>query len=216
MFTAARIIDISLAIGTQAPAWPGDPPLEVRPAHTFATSGWHTSVLTMSAHAGTHIDAPGHILPGAPLLDAFGLERFILPAVVVDAGPGPLAGAEAVRRSGLRPGEALLVRTDNSARGLADASGAMRTDFTALSPEAARACVDAGASLVGIDAPSVDPYGGPVPAHETLMRAGVLVMEWLALAAAPPGRHLLVCLPLHLPGVEASPVRAVLLEGAAG
>lgn len=216
MPAAPRIIDISLAIGIQAPAWPGDPAPAVAAAHTFATSGWHTSVLTMSAHAGTHVDAPGHILPGAPLLEAFGLERFILPAVVADAGPGPLVGAGAVARSGLRPGEALLLRTANSARGLTDASGAMRTDFAALSPEAARAAVDAGASLVGIDGPSADPYGGAVPAHTILMRAGVLILENLALAGAPAGRHLLVCLPLDMPGLEASPVRAVLLEGAAG
>lgn len=211
-----RIIDITLPIGPATPPWPGDPGLTVGAAHTFASSGWHTSVLTLSAHTGTHVDAPGHMLPDGARLDAFGLERFVLPAVVAEAGPGPLVGAEAVRRSGVRPGEALLLRTDNSARGLADASGAMRTDFTALSPGAARAVVDAGASLLGIDGPSADPYGAAVPAHTLLMGAGVLIVESLALARAPLGRHLLVCLPLRLPGVEASPVRAVLLEGAAG
>lgn len=212
MPSPSRIIDITLGPGQGAPAWPGDAPFSSSAAKTFERDGHHTSTLTLSAHAGTHVDAPGHMIPGAPLLDAFGPERFVLPALVLDAGPGPLVGPEVVAACGLAPGEALLLKTDNSARGLATPDGSMRTDFTALSPDAARAAVAAGASLVGIDAPSADPFDSEdVPAHMALLGSGVLILEWLDLSAAAPGRYLLCCPPLRLPGVEASPVRALLL-----
>jgi kynurenine formamidase len=47
--------------------------------------------------------------------------------------------------------------------------------------------------------------------HAALLAAGVLVLENLDLSIAPAGRGTLVCLPLKIPVLEASPVRAVLL-----
>lgn len=207
----ALLLDISLAPRTQAPAWPGDAPFTTTDTSTFAAQGYHSSALSLSAHAGTHMDAPGHVIKGGPLLDAYPISRFVLPAVVVDAGSGPLVESAAVAAAGLRPGEALLLRTDNAARGLVNPDGSIREDFTALSPDAARAAVDARASLVGIDAPSVDPFHSQdIPAHLALLHHDVLVLEWLDLSAAAPGRYTLSCLPLKLAGVEACPVRAVL------
>ena len=51
----------------------------------------------------------------------------------------------------------------------------------------------------------------PIPAAED-GAAGVLILENLDLSAAEPGDYTLACLPLLLPGLEASPVRAVLLR----
>ena len=55
-----------------------------------------------------------------------------------------------------------------------------RTDFVFLSEEAARALVDAGVRLVGIDYLSIEEFRKPgAPAHKALLSAGIVVVEGL-------------------------------------
>jgi arylformamidase len=70
--------------------------------------------------------------------------------------------------------------------------------------------VDRGVRLVGIDYLSVAPFGDPVPTHEVLLRAGVVIVETLDLRDAEPGEWTLTCLPLLIPGADGAPARAVL------
>ena len=77
---------------------------------------------------------------------------------------------------------------------------------------AAAAAVERGVNLVGIDYLSVDRYGdGTYPAHRTLLRSGVLILEGIDLAHVAPGRYVLFALPLKIAAGDGSPVRAVLL-----
>jgi kynurenine formamidase len=60
--------------------------------------------------------------------------------------------------------------------------------FPFLTAAAARYLADAGAVLVGIDAPNVDDTGDPErPAHAILLAAGVGICEHLTGLAALPG-----------------------------
>jgi arylformamidase len=70
--------------------------------------------------------------------------------------------------------------------------------------------------LVGTDSPSVDPIDSKtLDAHHALGRAGIAILENLALGGVAPGRYFLVALPLRLTEADGSPVRAVLIEGLA-
>jgi arylformamidase len=81
-----------------------------------------------------------------------------------------------------------------------------------LSPLAAIRLAEAGAILIGTDAPSIDPPDAPdLPAHGALLSRGVAILEDLALERVAPGDYWLVALPLKLEDLDASPVRAVLL-----
>ncbi|MBI4879377.1 MAG: hypothetical protein HY812_06910 [Planctomycetes bacterium] len=85
--------------------------------------------------------------------------------------------------------------------------------FAALSPDAALALAQGGALLVGIDTPGVDPAGArELAAHLILASAGVRWLENLDLSRVEPGIYELIALPLRIPGADASPVRAVLVE----
>jgi len=71
--------------------------------------------------------------------------------------------------------------------------------------------LEAGVSLVGIDATGVDDSTArDFPAHRLLLGAGVLLVENLrGLDRLGPGRAFFVFLPLLVAGAEAAPVRAV-------
>jgi arylformamidase len=67
--------------------------------------------------------------------------------------------------------------------------------------------------LVGLDTPSMDPFDSKtMDAHHALLGAGVAILENLSLAHVEPAEYELIALPLRWPGLDASPVRAVLRE----
>jgi arylformamidase len=210
---AGTIHDLSLPLGPETPVFPGDQPFSRATSLCLIDGGRiETGRLTLGAHAGTHLDAPAHFFPESARLDELPLERFILPAQVVAVdGPGPVPAA-ALAGLSLPPGGAILFQTANSRSG-SPARPEATGRYVYLSLAAAQACLAAGVSLVGLDALSVDGPDDPTyPVHRCLLRAGVLILEGLALAGVKAGGYTLLCLPLPIAGGEASPVRAVLLE----
>lgn len=208
----SRCHDISVPLGGALAGYPGDPPWIRETAPAAGEVPYELSRLSMSAHAGTHLDAPSHFFPGAATVDAIPVSDFFLPALVVEVRHPELVLPEEVPGE-LREGEAVLFRTENSRRGIWR-EGRFPDRWTALSPEAADVLVQRKVRLAGIDFLSVDPPGEECfPVHRALLGAGVLVLEGLDLSMVEAGRYRLVCLPLRIEGGEASPVRAVLLPG---
>jgi arylformamidase len=207
-----RVHDISLALGVEDPTWPGDPGASVERVVEFGDKPCRLSTLSMCLHNGTHLDAPAHFLEDGAMIDAMPPERFVLPARVVDATGRPDVDGDAVDAAGDVSGRAVLFRTDNSTSGRCR-SGVFDPDFVALTPDAARACVEAGAVLVGLDYQSVGPPGPDgVAVHRALLGAGIWLLEGVDLDGVGQGDCTLICPPLKLPSAEGSPVRALLVE----
>ncbi|MBI5523560.1 MAG: cyclase family protein [Desulfarculus sp.] len=206
-----RLWDISLRLGLEEATYPGDPPFVRQVLSDLAHGGaYELASLSLSAHAGTHLDAPAHFIPGGARLEDFPLERFLPPALVLEAAGEGALPASLLAGLAPRPGWALLFKTANSRQGRA-AAGQWRDDYAHLSPALARACLEWGASLVGLDAPSPEAPGDEgYPVHYILLGAGALILEGLNLAGVPAGEYRLICPPLSLAGAEAAPVRAML------
>ena len=67
--------------------------------------------------------------------------------------------------------------------------------------------------LVGTDAASIDPEDAEdLPAHRALLGRGVALLEDLNLEGVPEGEYQLVALPLRFQDLDASPVRAILIQ----
>jgi len=208
-----QIYDISVLLGVESINYPMDTPYLLEILQTIADGDvCDVSRLTMSPHAGTHLDAPSHFIAGGRTIDSYRPEELILPAQVVE-----IHDPEAVRAANLKPltinrGDALLFKTANSRTGV-NVNGIFSEKFVYIAPDAAEFCVERGLSLVGIDYLSVERYGDETFAtHKTLLGNDVLVLESINLAAVPPGRYTLICLPLRISGAEASPVRAILVK----
>ncbi len=151
----------------------------------------------MSAHLGTHADAPSHVLREGAAIGEIALEPFLGPARVVElAGRGEV-GPDALPRRCLGVPR-VLFRTGGRAF---------------LSPLAAVRLAERGTILVGTDAMSIDPEDAPdLPTHRALLSRGVMLLENLDLECAEPGDYRLVALPLSFMELDGSPVRAILIK----
>jgi arylformamidase len=179
--------------------WPGDVPFSYRTTASIAKGDLYESTsFTMSSHAGTHVDAPNHLITGEATIGETALELYVGSALVVDM-PG---------RGEIGPDE-LPAKTFRCRRVLFRSRGR-----AFLSPLAALRLVEKGLILVGTDAHSVDPPDAEdLPAHRTLLSNGVALLENLALEAVEEGEYRLVALPLRFDDLDASPVRAILIRG---
>ena len=65
---------------------------------------------------------------------------------------------------------------------------------------------------MGTDQQSIAPMGDEEAPHRELLRHEIALLEGLCLDGVPEGRYTLCAFPLKLRGLEASPVRAVLLQ----
>jgi arylformamidase len=208
-----RIHDISVILGVESVDYPGDTPY-VRESLQNAGSGGTITVskLIMSAHSGTHIDAPSHFIPGGKSIDRYTVADFVIPALVVETGDEDAITASALKGCDIREGDALLFKTGNSRTGRARGR-VFSQNFVYLSEEAAHFCVERRVRLVGIDYATIDGPGKEHhPVHRILLERGVLILEGLNLHRIDPLRYTLLCLPLSIQDGEASPVRAVLIE----
>ena len=204
--------DISLGLGDHV-QWPGDCAYSTRPRMSLGCNDQsNVSDIQLSAHAGTHVEAPAHMIAGGMTIDQFGIERFIIPAYVVDVGDAEVIDVTRIQHAQVASGEAILFKTRNSTTGLIR-DREFKPGFVHLAEASARWCVQKGLSLVGVDYLSVDSGEcEECPVHYILLRAGTLILEAVDLSAVPEGRYMLWAVPLKLRGCEASPVRAVLVD----
>ncbi len=207
-----RIHDISLPLSEQTPAYPGDPPFSLRRVADMAHGdAFNLSAVAMSAHAGTHVDAPSHVSRGMPV-DEVPLETLIGPALVADvAGEGSVT-AERLEGCAIPAETRRLLLKTRSGRLAPPENAARQAAF--LDEGAARWIVRRGIRLLGVDTLSVDrPGDQALVAHRVLLEAGVIIVEGLELSGVRPGDYTLVCLPVKLQGSDGAPARAVLVRG---
>jgi arylformamidase len=205
-----RIWDISQRLHSATPMWPGEPgfALETRAA-IGPECPVNVSVITASAHAGTHADSPLHYdAAGADCADA-GLEVYVGPCIVADVrhARGRVEPYD-VNWAALEGAERVLFRTYDRFP-----HEAWDSNFTAISAGVIARLRDMGVRLIGTDAASIDPETSKtMDAHLAVLAGDIRILEGLVLDDVPPGRYELIALPLPIVGGDASPVRAILRE----
>lgn len=206
-----KLFDVSRPIYQGMPVYEGDPDVSVDPWLSIAHGApADVSRLAMGSHTGTHVDAPAHLRKGAIGVDGLSLDVLIGPARVFDLAPAGSIDLETLRAVDLSSHRRVLFKTQGPNQWR---EGTSREDFGGLMEDAARLLVNSGVKLVGVDAMSVDPSGSTsLPAHRTLLDAGVVIVEGLDLSAVPPGDYELLCLPLNVQHADGAPARVVLRE----
>lgn len=202
-------IDISVPVRTGMPVWPGDPPTLIeRPLDMEHGDPCTLTRIGMCAHAGTHMDAPAHVIPGGADIDALPPDAGIGRARIIAIHDPKTVTAGELAAHRIRRGERILLKTANSP--LAWNSGGFLEDFVHLTPGAASYLAERGPRLLGVDGLSVggqDASGEEV--HRILLGAGIWILEGLDLSGVEPGPVDMVSLPLRLAGAEGAPARAM-------
>lgn len=205
-----KIHDISPLISPRLAVWPGDVAFRRRVALSMEKgANLDLSSMTATLHLGAHADAPSHYAAGAQGIGAVDLTPYYGPCQLLRAAVGR--------------GERILPRhlaADIKAPRVLFHTGTFpdpeswNTDFASLSPELIEHLHGKGVLLVGLDTPSVDPFESKaLESHQALARTGMRNLEGLVLDAVPEGLYTLAALPLRIEGADASPLRAVLIEG---
>ena len=211
---APLLIDLSHDIFDGLRTYPGLPPPVVgahrghsdpQPGYAAGTT-FHIGRIEMVSNTGTYLDTPFHRYPGREDLAALQLESVAaLPGVVIRS-----------RAQVLRPAD--LPADDLRRHAVLFDTGWSRhwntpqyfSDHPFLVEATARALVERGAALVGIDSLNVDDSSdGERPVHTVLLEAGIPIVEHLTnLGTLPERGFRFFAVPVKVRGMGTFPVRA--------
>ncbi len=209
-----KIYDVTVPISDRIPIYEGDPQVEIASSMRLAAGdAANVSKLCFGVHTGTHVDAPNHFIEGTKRVDELDIDKLVGPCRVVEIDmtdtaiePSHLSDLDGVQR--------VLFKTRNSAFWTQPETG-FRTDFTYISPQAARVLAASDIKLVGIDYLSVEKFGSTdFATHIILLEKEIVILEGLDLRDVPPGEYELICLPLKYIGGtgDGAPARTILRE----
>jgi arylformamidase len=207
-----KIYDITVPISNGVPIYKGDPTANVE-AVTEIAKGAHANISKMcfGVHTGTHVDAPNHFIDGRRRADQLDLEKLIGKCRVIEIDEN-VDAIEPQHLGDLDGVERVLFKTRNS-RFWNEPERGFRTDFTYISPGAARFLVEKGIKLAGIDYLSVEKFGSEdFATHITFLEKEVVIIEGVDLREVESGDYELICLPLKYLGGEGdgAPARTIL------
>lgn len=209
------IIDISVPVSTGMMKWPGHPELKIEKYRDMQCGdSSNSTMIQMSVHTGTHVDAPAHFIRDGKTAEALNLDALVGPCYVADCADVALVITANDLGQAQIPSDCqrLLIKTRNS-RAWNSGKSIFDEAFVALDRTAAEWLVRRGMVCVGIDGLSIQKYKDHASGvHTVLLAAGMVIIEGLNLSAVRAGKYKLSCLPINLQGADGAPARAVLEE----
>ena len=202
------IYDITRPLTPNTAVFPGDTPVSLKQVMRMQDGdSCNVSALTMSVHAGTHVDAPLHYAIDGIGIDQVALNILIGPVRVASFDVAHSIVKADLEKHDLRGVQRLLVHTwgSNTPHHFFDRG------FVHVDPEAADYLGQIGLKLIGMDTPSVDEVSSKaLPAHLTFLKHNVIIMENLCLTDVPDGDYELIALPIKIAHCDAAPARVLL------
>jgi arylformamidase len=209
---ALEVVDLSHPIHEAMPFFPGTEPPGISDPYTIAANGFAEKGLRLLSHTGTHVDAPCHLLAGAPTLDELGIGHFYGPGRVVDVSH---VRGRHIGIADLQKEEARIAAVDfllfhsgwERFWGETEYFGA----YPVLAADAARWLSGFRLKGVGVDMVSLDEVDSTsLVVHRTLLAKKIVLVENLANLGMLIGKDFdFSCLPLKISEADGSPIRAV-------
>ncbi|XP_051186334.1 cyclase-like protein 4 [Lolium perenne] len=221
-FDGGRILDISHYYREDMPAFESaeGTPGFLRLARSMRNGSdiANFSELRLTAHSGTHVDAPGHVFEhyydAGFDVDTLDLAVLNGPAMLVDVPRDSNITADVLESLHIPKGvRRVLFRTLNTDRKLMWKKE-FDSSYVGFMEDGAQWLIDnTDIRLVGIDYLSVGAYEECIPAHLVFLgKREVIIVEALNLEHVGAGVYTLHCLPLRLRGAEGSPARCILIK----
>jgi arylformamidase len=195
-------IDLSVSINEQTPVYPGDPKTKIKPAAKWASNTYRDHYVSIGTHAGTHVDAPWHMVKDGITLDKIPVEQFTGRGVCVQInGQFDLA---TVKKADVQPNDIVLFYTGMSK--VYDKSE-YYDNYPSINNEVAKYLVKQKVKMVGVDMCSVDKP--PFLIHRVLLGANILIIENLTNLEELVNKNFTVyAFPIKLQ-IDGAPVRVI-------
>lgn len=209
-----KIIDISPSIHSKLAVFPGDTPWKRTIALDFA-KGDHLLLSQMQAtlHLGAHADAPSHYHPDGEGIDTRSLDYYLGPCQVIDLSQHNYSSSDWKINLGIF--NLNIIQTPRVLfKTLTFDPYQWKTPFASFDHQLISKLKQLGVITLGIDTPSVDAWNSKdLETHNAIFKNDMAILEGLDLAHTSEGLYRLIALPLKIQAGDASPVRAILLEG---
>ncbi len=205
-----RLVDLSYEIYEGMFKFPGEyhPSVEVALTGTFERDRCEVRRLTMGTHAGTHVDAPAHFVPGGLTIDQMPLHVLFARTQVIDAWTeqeGAVLPQNLFAHTEFDRAHGVLIRTGWERRW--GGQGFYR-GFPVLAQGVIEGLMARGCAHLAVDFPLT------VEVHQVALGGGAILIENLCnVGEIREKRPLLAALALRLRGGDAAPARVVAVEG---
>ena len=194
------------------------PPVRVERCVRYEDRGVNVTCISAAVHAGTHVDAPCHFIPGGLSVDQLDLARVTGPAVcweVAQRADEEIGVADLERcRPPAERGDIVFVSTGWDVHFATDHD--LYHHHPYLSIDAAAWLVERRVKMVALDVATPDmpeairQAGFDWPVHHLLLAAGILIAENLAHLHLVAGRRFnAFALPIPIAGSDGAPARIV-------
>lgn len=200
-----QLIDLSVPVNENTPAYPGDPHIEIKTLATYKKDTYNDHAVSFGIHSsGTHIDGPWHMVEDGKKLAQIPVEQFVGRGRLIKAENGNYS-LDAVKAAGIAEGDIVLFYT-----GMAKVYGQDEyyADSRLVMPEAvANYLVEKKIKTVGLDMCSPDKM--PFPVHRILLGSDILIIENMTNLDQLEGQEFTVyALPLKLE-LDGAPARVI-------
>lgn len=156
---------------------------------------FNRTLLTMSTHNSTHVDAPRHFYADGRTVEQVDLSKCIGECTLISH-------------------EGLFTEKEVETLAVISKRKLLIKGNITITNDAAKALVSHGFEFIGVEGITVGPEKAPMQVHLTLLHpdAELVIAENLDLSDVPVGEYFLFCPPLKLGGMDGSPTRAVLIK----
>lgn len=166
-----KYIDLTHIITNDMPVFPGDVSVELKSICNYKDNGVSNHLISSSLHAGTHIDAPGHLSSNDKKIIDFDISKFIGKSVFINAKNLKNINKEAVIGK-IKKNDIVLFYTGFDKYFYDEV---YFYKYPVIDIGCAQYLVANEIKMIGIDFPSVDYY--PHDVHKLLLSNDILIIE---------------------------------------
>jgi kynurenine formamidase len=165
------VIDLTHTLSPEFPSFGGEPGIIMNKKYDIAKDGYNLYEWVIQEHTGTHMDAPLHFTKDGVSADALGVDKLVVPLVVIDVTQKAQANpdyqltmydiAAHERQHGVLPANACVALRSGWDKHVttprfrnADAGGVMH--FPGFHPDVAKALLGRDVAGVAVDTLSLD------------------------------------------------------------
>jgi len=202
-------IDITIDIRDGMLHWPGDHDVKIGKSLTIEEGGVaNVTYMQLSAHTGTHVDAPLHFIDKGKDITTIALNRLMGKVKVIEIqNPYEITLSE-IKDKITVSDERIIFKTKNSQSDWFNKK--FTENFVYLATDAAEFLKEKGVLTIGIDYLSIAGMANGIEVHRILLGEEIFIIEGLDLRFIEAGNYEMICLPLKIKNSDGSPARVLL------